>query len=161
MKELARIEARCFPEAEAAPVEEMRRRLEGLPRSFFGFLEKKRKKFVTFINGMATNERIILDEMFCRAELHEEGGEWQTIFGVNTLPEYQGQGYASLVMRQVIADAKVQGRKGCILTCKEELLPFYERFGYRNEGVSQSVHGGAVWYDMRLIFEREECKKER
>ena len=41
-------------------------------------------------------------------------------------------------------------------TCKEHLIPYYEKFGYRNCGVSESVHGGAVWYDMRLTFSEEE-----
>ena len=58
-----------------------------------------------------------------------------------------------MLMEQVIADAKAQGRKGCILTCKKELIPFYERFGYQDEGLSASVHGNAVWYDMRLRFD--------
>ena len=50
----------------------------------------------------------------------------------------------------MIRAAGEKGRKGLILTCKERLLGFYERFGYRNLGVSASVHGGAVWYDMIL-----------
>ena len=39
-----------------------------------------------------------------------------------------------------------------MLTCKERLLPFYSGFGFVNEGVSGSVHGGVVWYQMRLTF---------
>ena len=27
-----------------------------------------------------------------------------------------------------------------------------KKFGYKNMGVSESVHGGAVWYDMILEF---------
>ena len=41
---------------------------------------------------------------------------------------------------------------GLVLTCKKELVEFYEQFGYVNEGLSKSVHGGVSWYDMRLIF---------
>ena len=26
------------------------------------------------------------------------------------------------------------------------------KFGFKNEGVSSSVHGGVVWYQMRLEF---------
>ena len=55
-------------------------------------------------------------------------------------------------MKRVIADARSQGRKGCVLTCKDRLVHYYETFGYRSEGVSASTHGGAVWYDMRLTF---------
>lgn len=39
------------------------------------------------------------------------------------------------------------------MTCKEKLIPFYEQFGFINEGISESVHGNVVWYQMRLLFE--------
>lgn len=55
----------------------------------------------------------------------------------------------------VIDDARMAGRKGCILTCKDKLLHYYEKFGFKNCGISQSMHGGAIWYDMRLEFEHE------
>ena len=74
------------------------------------------------------------------------------IFGVNTVPAKRRQGMAERVLRRVIADAKAQGRKGCVLTCKEPLIHYYEKFGFVSEGVSQSVHGGVVGYDMRLAF---------
>ena len=48
--------------------------------------------------------------------------------------------------------AKREGRRGVVLTCKEELLGFYGSFGFKNMGVSPSAHGGALWYEMRLEF---------
>ena len=39
-----------------------------------------------------------------------------------------------------------------LITCKDRLVHYYEKFGFVNEGKSASVHGGAVWYDMRLTF---------
>ena len=39
------------------------------------------------------------------------------------------------------------------MTCKDRLIGFYERQGYRLLGLSRSVHGGAVWYDMILEFD--------
>ena len=53
-------------------------------------------------------------------------------------------------MKHLIEEAGKCGRKGLILTCKDRLIPFYEKFGYRNMGLSESVHGNAVWYDMIL-----------
>lgn len=47
----------------------------------------------------------------------------------------------------LIADSMKQGRKGIVLTCKDQLIPFYQKFD-----LSASTHGGAVWYQMRLIF---------
>ena len=35
---------------------------------------------------------------------------------------------------------------------KGRLVPYYSKFGFKNEGVSSSVHGGVVWYQMRLEF---------
>lgn len=48
--------------------------------------------------------------------------------------------------------AKEENRKGVILTCKEEKIPYYAKFGFLNEGESESDHGGAKWYQMRVVF---------
>lgn len=56
------------------------------------------------------------------------------------------------LLNQIIAQARSEGRRGVILTCKEALIHYYARFGFKNCGLSASVHGGAVWYDMRITF---------
>ena len=61
---------------------------------------------------------------------------------------------AAALMRHMIRESEKAGRKGLILTCKDKLLSYYSKFGYKNLGVSASVHGGAVWYDMILEFDR-------
>lgn len=145
------VEAACFPAAEAATEREFARRLAVYPNHFW-LLEEDDGTLVSFINGMVTDEPTLRDEMYENAALHREDGAWQMIFGVNTLPRYRRQGCAARVMERVIADARAQGRKGCVLTCKDRLIHYYETFGFQNEGVSSSTHGGVVWYDMRLIF---------
>ena len=147
---LAAVEAACFPPAEAATAAEITDRLAYYADHFW--LLEEDGRLVSFINGLVSDEPTIRDEMFADAAFHNEHGAWQMVFGVNTLPEYRRRGLAGEVMRQVIADARSQGRKGCVLTCKDRLVHYYETFGYRSEGVSASTHGGAVWYDMRLTF---------
>ena len=147
------VEAACFPAAEAATERDFAQRLAVYPNHFW-LLEEDNGTLVSFINGMVTDEPILRDEMYENASLHREDGAWQMIFGVNTLPAYRKRGLAGQVLERVIADARAQGRKGCVLTCKDRLIHYYEKFGYRNEGVSQSVHGGVVWYDMRLTFDK-------
>ena len=147
---LVSIENECFPPAEAATKESFADRLKIYPNHFW--VLKLDSKIIGFINGMVTNDLTISDEMFEHAGLHCETGDWQAVFGLDVLPEYRRNGYAARLMEQLIADAKHQNRKGCILTCKEYLINYYEKFGYRNYGVSSSVHGGEVWYDMRLEF---------
>ena len=112
----------------------------------------EREKLIAFVDGFVTDKPDLTDEMYERAEMHDENGAWQMIFGVNTIPAYRRRGLAGLLLKRAIADAREQGRKGLVLTCKERLLSFYRQFGYRNEGVSGSEHGGAVWYEMRLTF---------
>ena len=150
---VTRVEAVCFPEAEAAPRESFRQRISTFPDSFF--VAEKDGEIIRFINGCATDSRVIFDEMFADASHHREDGIYQSIFGLDVIPEYQHQGLASRLMKHLIEDAREKGRKGLTLTCKDRLIGFYERFGYKNLGLSQSVHGGAVWYDMILEFPRE------
>ena len=145
------VEAACFPAAEAATEKDFADRLAVYPDHFW-LLEEDDGTLVSFVNGLVTDEPILRDEMYADASFHNEGGAWQMIFGVNTLPAYRKRGLAGQVLERVIADARAQGRKGCVLTCKDRLIHYYEKFGYRNEGVSESVHGGVVWYDMRLTF---------
>ncbi len=142
------VETVCFPEAEAATRESLEQRIAAFPESFF--VAEKEGEIIGFINGCVTDERTIRDEMFEDVGLHNPNGAYQSIFGLDVLPEYQHHGLASRLMRHLIADAREKGRKGLILTCKNRLIGFYETFGYRSLGISASVHGGAVWYDMIL-----------
>lgn len=148
LKAIAEVERICFPPAEAASEESFKKRLEYYPEHFW--LLEEDGKLISFINGMVTDELTIRDEMFDNAALHKEDGKYQAIFGVNTLPEYRRQGRAAYVMEHVIREAKKQGREGLILTCKEEKIHYYAKFGYELLGLSTSVHGGAIWYDMIL-----------
>lgn len=147
---ITKVEMTCFPKAEAATEEDFRNRLRVYPNHFW--LLEDDKKLVSFINGMVTNEDTLTDEMYENVDLHNENGQWQMIFGVNTIPEYRRQGCAEKLMRKVISDAKDQGRKGLVLTCKDRLIHYYEKFGFKNEGISDSTHGGAIWYNMRLTL---------
>lgn len=144
------VEAECFPAAEAATAESFRERLSAFADHFWLLWDGDR--LVSFVNGMVTDEADLSDEMYVNAAMHQPDGQWQMIFGVNTVPSYRRQGCAARVLQQVIADARAEGRKGLVLTCKTHMLHYYEKFGFVNEGLSDSDHGGAVWYQMRLTF---------
>lgn len=148
------VEAECFPPAEAATKEEFARRIKAYGTHFWLLCEKgyEGEKLIAFVDGMVTDKKDLTDEMYKKAELHEEGGAWQMIFGVSTRPAYRRNGYAGKLIRYVINDARAQDRTGIILTCKEPLIHYYEKFGFQKEGISESVHGGVTWYQMRLTF---------
>ena len=145
------LEAVCFPPAEAAKEDSFRARLAAYPDHFW--LLEDDGRLVSFVNGLVTDEADLTDEMYDDASYHNEKGAWQMIFGVNTLPEYRRHGYAGQLLRRAVADARQQGRKGLVLTCKERLLPYYAKFGFQDEGVTdKSTHGNVAWHQMRLSF---------
>ena len=150
LEAIAAVEAACFPAAEAATAEEFAGRLQQYGDHFWLLWEGER--LLAFVDGFCTDWPDLTDEMYADASLHRENGAWQMIFGVNTIPACRRQGYAGQLLQQAIADARSQGRKGLVLTCKEALVHYYAKFGFVNEGVSGSTHGGVVWYQMRLKF---------
>ena len=131
LEQVAAVEARCFPAAEAADEKSLKERLEAFPGSFL--VAECEGRIAGFINPR---------------------GAYQSIFGLDVDEDFRHQGLAGRLMKALIEKAESEGRKGLILTCKEHLIGFYEQFGYCSMGVSKSVHGGAVWYDMILEFSR-------
>ena len=145
------VEAECFPASEAATEEEFLQRLKYYGNHFWLMFDKE--KLIAFVDGFVTNEPDLTDEMYEKADMHDENGKWQMIFGVNTIPEYRKRGYAGELIKRAIEDAREQGRSGLVLTCKDKLVDYYAKFGFVNEGQStKSQHGGVTWNQMRLTF---------
>lgn len=149
---LTELEALCFSPAEAADRDAFAARLTAFPEHFW--LLRDGARVLSMVNGLVTNERDLTDRMYAEPAMHRPLGAWQMIFGVATHPDFRGRGYAGLLLQRAAADARTAGRFGVVLTCREEKRGFYERFGFRDEGPSRSVHGGGVWYQMRLSFTR-------
>ncbi len=148
LEQLVILENETFPAAEAASRESIERRLKTHRETFW--VLKKSGRIIAGINGMTTNERDLCDAMYAGEELYDKKGSWLMIFGVSTLPEYQHNGYASKVMHEVVQEAARCKLDGVVLTCKENMIPFYAQFGFVDERVCDSQHGGAVWHQMRL-----------
>ena len=143
---IVKLENLCFPEVEAATRDSFIYRIQAFPESFFVALEDD--KIVGLINGCVTDNLVISDELFEPGGGHNPMGANQSVLGIGVDPEYQERGIATRLMNHLMKEAKSAGRKKMILTCKEHLIHYYERFGFVNQGVSKSTHGGAVWYDM-------------
>lgn len=148
---VAAVEAECFPPAEAATRAEFAQRIAYYGNHFWLMFDGD--ELIAFVDGFVTDEPDLTDEMYADTAMHNDNGAWQMIFGVNTVPNRRRQGHAGELLRRAIADAKAQGRKGLVLTCKDPLVPYYAKFGFENEGVSpKSTHGNVSWNQMRLTF---------
>ena len=151
LDDIASVESVCFPVLEAATKEEFEQRIKYYGNHFWLMFDEG--KLIAFVDGFVTDEADLTDEMYENASMHNENGAWQMIFGVNTLPEYRRCGYAKELIKKAILDAGKQNRKGLVLTCKESLVPYYSRFGFVDEGITdKSTHGNVLWHQMRLDF---------
>ena len=144
------LEAACFPPAEAAPYASFEARLRAFPHRFW--LLYLDGELVSMVNGSLSHEEDLRDEMFHDTTLHSDDGPWQMIFGVATLPQHRRKGYAGTLLKTAIQQCRREGREGLVLTCKSYRVDYYASFGFVNEGLSSSEHGGDVWYQMRIKF---------
>ena len=151
LDDIVSVESECFPVLEAATKEEFEQRIKYYGNHFWLMFDEG--KLIAFVDGFVTDEADLTDEMYENASMHNENGAWQMIFGVNTRPEYRRCGYAKELIKKAILDAREQNRKGLVLTCKESLVPYYSKFGFVDEGITdKSTHGNVLWHQMRLDF---------
>ena len=81
---------------------------------------------------------------------HLADGSFTAVAGENGAGKSTLCRLAAALLRQMIASSHTLGLASIALTCKAEKIGYYARFGFAARGISASVHGGAVWYDMTL-----------
>ena len=144
----AEVEAACFPPEQAASRASIRDRIAAYPKSFLvGELDGV---IVGYAMGPAIDAPTIADEMFADVSCHDPGNPYQSVFSLAVHPDFQRRGYGRVLLDALIWQARQNGRKAVVLTCRDAKLAYYQSFGFENQGVSASVHGGVVWYDMTL-----------
>lgn len=151
LEEIIYIEQECFPPAEAATEQDIRNRFKAFKENFIVAIQDG--KVVGFINGCTTDQPELPDELYHNTSLHNPNGTYQTVFGLDVLPEYRNNGVAAKLLHHLILLSKQRHKKGMVLTCKDHLISYYMKFGFEHKGVSVSSHGGSKWNDMVLIFD--------
>lgn len=81
------IERECFPAAEAAKEEDIYKRFEVFGENFIVAVEDG--KVIGFVNGCTTDKPELPDELYHNPLLHNAAGGYQTVFGLDVLPEYR------------------------------------------------------------------------
>lgn len=142
------IEKICFPPNEACSEKHMKERIGVTPELFLVAVDKTTGKLAGFLNGIATDEEKFRDEFFTDASLNNPKGKKVMILGLDVLPEYRGQGLAQEIVRCYLQREEEKGRKEIVLTCLDEKVEMYKRFGFVDLGMSDSVWGGEEWHEM-------------
>ena len=148
LERCAAVEAACFPPEQAASRESIRNRIEVYGDHFL--VGELNGTVIGYAMGPVIGQNTIEDEMFGNTDCHSKDNPWQSVFSLAVHPDWQGRGYGRDLLNALIGLARREGRKGVTLTCLDRKVSYYESFGFQNHGVSRSVHGGAVWYDMIL-----------
>ena len=147
---LIEIENLSFTKEEAATEVAFVNRFRMIPDSFF--VAEDNGEIVGFVNGPVMERDYITDDLFSETKENPKTGGVQSILGLAVHPMHRKKGIATALLTHLETDAKSKNRKAVTLTCLERLIPFYEKHGYVNIGISQSEHGGEVWYNMTKIL---------
>jgi ribosomal protein S18 acetylase RimI-like enzyme len=146
LPELVVIVHLCFSKEEAATREAFEKRIQLISDSFF--VAEENGKIVGLVNGPVIETAFITDDLFSDIKENPASGGHQSILGLAVAPPFQKRGVALKLLTHLEKEARVNKRETITLTCKENLIRFYESHGYLNLGVSSSEHGGAIWYNM-------------
>lgn len=105
-----------------------------------------------YVNGPVIENMYITDDLFETIEPNPSTGGYIAILGLVVAKDYRNQGLAGQLLKQLESTAKDNQREGITLTCKADLIPFYEKYGYTNDGISASEHGGVQWFNLIKQF---------
>lgn len=143
------IERSGFSAEEAASCAAMAERLTIIPDSFVLAIDDE-DQIMGYAVGPVISERYLYDALFEKTQPNPKHGGYQTILSLVVDPAYRKYGVASHLLTELKKISLKAERTGITLTCLENLIPFYEKNGYRVEGISESKHAGEIWYNMVL-----------
>ncbi|GFH41456.1 N-acetyltransferase [Lactococcus hodotermopsidis] len=152
LNEIYRIESENFAPEEAATYEAMKWRISKISDTFL--IAEIGGQIAGYIEGPAISARHLTDDLFETVVKNPATGGFIAVTSLSVDLKFQGKAVGTRLISALKAVACEQKRDGINLTCHDYLIAYYEKYGFINEGKSQSTHGGASWYDM--VWENSE-----
>lgn len=144
------IESEAYEGDEAATREKIATRIQQYPEGFL--CAELDGTLIGFINSGCAWDVVMSDEAFKELVGHDETAPNVVIMSVVLDPDYQGKGYAGLMMRAFINAMREMGKKTIHLMCKTHHVELYRKFGYAYIKPSESDHGGMAWHEMIMTL---------
>ncbi|SER66874.1 GNAT family N-acetyltransferase [Psychrobacillus sp. OK032] len=151
LEQLLFIENEGFSIEEAATKRAFVERIQLIADTFI--VAEKEGVIMGYINGPIINQPYITDNLFKEIKENPKSGGYQSVLGLAVSKRARNQGIAKMLMEKMEELVEENEREGITLTCKQELVSFYEKLGFVNHGVSESKHGGVSWYNLVKLKE--------
>lgn len=145
------IENEGFSVEEAATKEAFVERIQLIPDTFI--VAEKEGVILGYINGPIIHQPYITDDLFEKINENPKRGGFQSVLGLAVSKQARNQGIAKILIKKMEELVEENEREGITLTCKQDLVSFYEKVGFVNHGMSESQHGGVRWYNMIKLRE--------
>jgi ribosomal protein S18 acetylase RimI-like enzyme len=85
---------------------------------------------------------------------HSEDGETVCLHSLCVHPKLSGNGFGQILLKSYVQRVKDSGvAKRVSLICRERLVGFYEKAGFKKVGPSKCQYGGGNWIDMVVSFD--------
>ena len=94
------------------------------------------------------------DEFFTDISLSNPEGKNIMLLGLDVRPEYRMQGLGRELVSRYCQKEAQKGRKKLFLTCLDEKVKMYEKFGFTDLGQANSTWGGEAWHAMSIEIGR-------
>ncbi|WP_316569599.1 GNAT family N-acetyltransferase [Neobacillus sp. YIM B06451] len=151
LEQLLHIENEGFSKEEAATKDAFVERIRLIPDTFI--VAEKDGEILGYINGPIINQPYITDDLFEKITENPKSGGFQSVLGLAVSKQARNQGIAKILLNKMEQLVEENDREGITLTCKQDLVPFYEKYGFFNHGLSESQHGGVRWFNMVKLRE--------
>ena len=132
------IEQICFPPNEACSPKSLTERIKATAESFL----------------VAEDKEAFRDEFFTDISLSNPEGKNIMLLGLDVRPEYRMQGLGRELVSRYCQKEAQKGRKKLFLTCLDEKVKMYEKFGFTDLGQANSTWGGEAWHAMSIEIGR-------
>ena len=134
LQDIIDIERKNFSAEEAASLKDMKERILTIPDTFL--VAEIDGKICGYVEGPAIFQRYLTDDLFHQVVSNPVDGGFIAITSLSVAPDFKGQGIGMALLATMKDLAIAQKRIGITLTCHENLISYYERNGFSDEGES-------------------------
>ena len=148
------IEQICFPPNEACSPKSLTERIKATAETFLVAEDKETGKLAAFLNGVPTDEEALRDQSFTHTSLSTPQPKNTILLPPHAPPQYRMQRLRRELASRYCQKEAQKGRKKLFLTCLDEKVKMYEKFGFTDLGQANSTWGGEAWHAMSIEIGR-------